>query len=297
VAGQEELPGVTEVWDPLEPSLQQVFHQIPAATGVPGVHVLWRLLAEFPRFLTGTWPALAVYLRSESLHAAAETLVQASFLVDAVGLPSHKAFRGDLARAEIDADLRVRIEHFNDLSQIGVARLLAVAAGLHEGAWGRAWAPVPPTAEAFAPGPVEGVYVPPLRPDEARGKAVDVLATIEREHRLPFLDDYYRSLARIPDYLSAAWNAIRPIVGDPVYLDLAASLGTRARVWEGSGAAAMAAQQSIQACEPATREAIRRVLDAFVDAVLPQTLIDISLIKALTSGPERATSPSASDMA
>ncbi len=291
----QQLPGVTEVWEPQEASLQRVYEQIPAATGVPGVHVLWRMLAQFPMFLTAAWPALAVCLRSEPLRAAAATLIQASFLADAVGPPSHKAFRGDLARAEIDAELRMRIEHFNDLSQIGLARLLACAAAAREGAWGRAWAPAAQADEAFVPDPVEGIYVPPLRRSEARGKAVEVLASIEREHGLPFLDDYYRSLARIPDYLSAAWNAIRPLAGDPAYLDLAASLVARARAWAGSGAAATAAQQAIEACEPAEGEAIRRVLDAVVDEVLPQALIDVALVKALTSGPERATSPWASE--
>jgi hypothetical protein len=279
-----------EVWDPQDPQLRRVFAEIPAVSGVPGVPLLWRLLANFPSVLSAAWPALANALASAPLRASAQEAIRASFLTQAVGMPSHKAFRGDLVRAEIDADLRAQIERFNDWNQTGVARLLLLAAAMREGARGRVRSVTAATLPRAGHGATEGVYVPPVRRGEERGKAAEVLAQIEREHGLPFLDDYYRSLARVPDYLAAAWNAIRPIVGDPIYLDLAVSLRAVALEWPGAGVAA-AMLQAVETAGPGAQRQIRSLLDLCVDAVLPQTLVDITLIKALTSGPDHATSP------
>jgi len=55
-----------------------------------------------------------------------------------------------------------------------------------------------------------------------------ILERVRREHGLALLDDYYRSLGRIPDYLAAAWNAIQPLVGDTIYLARASALAEEA---------------------------------------------------------------------
>ncbi len=205
-------------------------------------------------------------------------------------MPSHKAFRGDLVRAEIDAELRQRIEHFNATSQTRVARLLVLAAAMREGVSGRASAPARKAEADAQAGSIAGVLVPPLRPAERQGKAAEVLGRIETEHGLPFLDDYYLCLARIPDYLSAAWNALRPLVGDPAYLELGKRLTLRAAAGAGADPVATAASQALEACALPDQAAIVGQLNAWVEKVLPETLVDIALIKALTSGPGKATS-------
>jgi hypothetical protein len=278
-----------EVWEPQDPALRRVYSEITAASSMPGVHRFWRMLAAFPSFLVAAWPTFEAALSTQSQQAVADDLVRASFLREAVGLPSHKAFRGDLARAEIDAELRERIERFNSASQIGTAELFALAAAMREGVYGRARLdPSPSWGGATAPRHPRGVYVPPLRAGERRGKAEEVLRRIELEHNLPILDDYYASLARIPDYLAAAWNAIHPIVGDPEYLALASRLVQRAAMGADGDGRAFAARQAAQIGPPAEQAAIRRLLDLLVERVLPQTLIDITLVRALTSGPDGA---------
>src|SRR6478672_2010359 len=95
-----------EIWEPHNPLVAAVFEAAPGAVGVAGVHRLWRRLAYYPGFLAAVWPALGNDLRSAELQAAASALANASFIEEAVGMPSHKAFRGDLVRAEIDAGFR-----------------------------------------------------------------------------------------------------------------------------------------------------------------------------------------------
>jgi hypothetical protein len=283
------LTVLPEVWEPEEPELRQVFSEIPAATGSPGVHQLWRRLASQPAFLTAIWPAASAALNSPALDAEAARLRSAAFIVEAVGMPSHKAFRGDLVRAEIDADFRAKIEHFNDFSQFTISRLLVLVSALIDAGAGR----LSPPADIVIVMPripgAEAVYVPPFREDEASGKSGGILERVAREHGLPFLDDYYRSLARVPEFLSAAWNAIRPIVGDPVYIARAARLSRmagRAGATLPAGSIATSALSTMPAPHAA---AVRMALEAFAKQVLPQTLIDVTLIKALTSGPGRAT--------
>jgi hypothetical protein len=289
VPHQREVSALTEIWEPDDPALRYIFLAIPTSVGVPGVHLLWRLLANFPQFLTAVWPAIADDLGSQALNSRALELIRRSFLSEAVGLPSHKAFRGDLVRAEIDAELREHIEHFNDVSQIGLARLLVVAAVAVEGA-GQEPTPDPGRlTHVGAEQQVNAVYVPPLRPEETLGKAREVLDRIEREHGLPWLDDYYRSLGRVPDYLAAAWNAISPIVGDPAYLARGGELARIASAAGGRLSTGLAATPALQGLDVETRRLTHDVLKSFAELVLPQTLVDVTLIKALTSGPERAT--------
>lgn len=279
-----------EVWEPADTALEGIFQQLPHLVGAPGVHLLWRRLAKYPLFLATIWPAVRASLQSIEIEECAQRLRASAFIVEAVGMPSHKAFRGDLVRAEIDADFRAKIENFNDLSHAGISRQLVLAVALTSAGTGAPVDEAGPAETTASRLSDDAVYVPPLRQGEAAGKAEEILERIGREHGLPFLDDYYRSLGRIPDFLSAAWNAIRPIVGDALYLDRAAELVRLADETAASlpaGAAVSAGMRKLAAEEA---RSIREMLGVFARQVLPQTLIDVTLIKALTSGPQHATS-------
>jgi hypothetical protein len=287
IARSESL---AEVWDPAEPAIGAIFEQIPAAMGVPGVHLFWRLLGNFPGFLEAAWPALAVTLGSQALAEAAERLRHAAFIIEAVGLPSHKAFRGDLVRAEIDADFRAKIEQFNDASQNGLARLLVTAAAIRGSVRGNAFqASGPAVSTPRHEAPRNWVAVPPLRENEAAPKARELLDRIQREHHSRYLDDYFRSLGRIVEYLGATWNAIRPLVGDPEYIARASALSRMAS----DDALVLPTPTLLRPVFGELRAddatTLLALLDYFVDEHLPQALIDVTLIKALTSGPDRAT--------
>lgn len=281
------LSGLPEIWEPETAAIREIFTQIPGAVGVPGVHLFWRLLANLPEVLRANWPSLAAALSTRALADGARELRRRALIEEAVGLPSHKAFRGDLVRAEIDADFREKISNFNDLSQYGLSRLLIVVAALngHSALAGQQARGRIPSAGL----PESAVYVPPLREGEARGKAVEILERVQREHGLPLLDDYYRSLGRIPDYLAAAWNAIRPLVNDPEYLARAALLSSHAAAITSQRLPPPPLSLGTPGLSQPPAGQLREMIDFFARVLLPQTLIDVTLIKALTEGPERAT--------
>jgi hypothetical protein len=281
---------IPEVWEASAPNIAEIFTQIPALIGVPGVHKLWRWLASYPELLLSIWPAVSDSLRSSELEDYVHRLRAVAFIVEAVGMPSHKAFRGDLVRAEIDADMRSKIERFNDASQLSLSRLLVIAQAMAQ-----LWIGAPSKqggVEYTAPVPAlrDAVYVAPLQPRELTGKAEEVLNRVSSRHSLPFLDDYYYAIARVPEFLAAAWNAISPVVGDALYLDRAAEL-TRIADEAAAGLPVRSAfGRALTGMRSDQRESINTIVNQFVEQVLPQTLIDVTLIKALTSGPEHAVS-------
>ena len=278
-----------EIWDPQEPAISAIFKQLPAAIGVPGMHLFWRLLANIPDFLIPAWATITTILQAPAFEPAAERLTESAFIVEAVGLPSHKAFRGDLVRAEIDADFRGKIEHFNDASQYGLVRLLLLISTVRAGVRA-APATRPPNIRVNRPAATsrDWVEVPPLREGEGSTLALALLEQIRLQHHQPYVDDYYRSLARIVDYLSAAWNAIRPLVGDPEYLARATALCTMASDFAGTLPPAASLQSTLSNLDLKQSAIVRALLDYFAEELLPQTLMDVTLIKALTSGPEHA---------
>jgi hypothetical protein len=115
----------------------------------------------------------------------------------------------------------------------------------------------------------------------------ELLEAVRAGHRRPFVDEYFRGIARAPDYLAAAWNALSPIVRDEAYDEHGAALARAAS----EAAARLPGPASVP---PALAQAdpsgarLRTVVDYFLRRHLPDTLIDLSLIKALTDGPEAA---------
>jgi hypothetical protein len=284
----DDLP---QAWQPSDPNVIAAFEQVPPVMGVPGVHKLWRWLASYPKLFLSIWPAATESLRAVELEDCAHRLRAVAFIVEAVGMPSHKAFRGDLVRAEIDADMRSKIERFNGASQIALSRLIVVAAAMVLPSSRAAAQPVEARYQALTGTPEGAVYVAPLRPEEITGKAKEVVHRVEREHSLPFLDDYYYSIGRIPEYLSAAWNAISPVVGDALYLDRAEELTRVAAEAATELPLAKAFRDSLERF-PQDSDSVKTTLRQFSQEVLPQTLLDVTLIRALTSGPEHAVSNS-----
>jgi hypothetical protein len=279
---------LAELWEPSDPDLAAIFEEIPPLMGAPGVHKFWRWLATQRELFVTLWPAIEQSLLTTELEDSAHRLRAVAFIVEAARMPSHKAFRGDLVRAEIDSDMRSKIERFNESSQVGISRLLAIAQALAEPS-ARAMEQSNEVAASRAGRLLEGAtYVAPLRRNQITGKAKEVLARVERAHSLPFLDDYYYSIARVPEFLSAAWNAISPVVGDPLYLDRATEL---VRVADETGTDLPLGEAFVNAIErlPSKEaDSLRVRLSQFAGQVLPQTLIDVTLIRALTSGPEHA---------
>ena len=264
------------------PAVAEVFAAIRETARVPYVGLFWRMLAFEPDLLAAAWAAVEPALRSWASERAAAALRDEALIVEAATIASHKAFRGDLVRAEIDYDLRSRIASFNAIAHYALSQHLLACALLA----GDDTASRPASAgERVRPaGLVSGaVAVAPLDPARARGRAAELLPAIAAAHGWPTTEDAYRGLARLPDYLGAAWNALMPIVGDEEYQRRAAALAQRA------GAAAAGLPFNGEALGTLTqdqRDWLRALAGYFQRRVLPEALIDMAIIKTLTDGPE-----------
>ncbi len=249
---------------------------------VPFVGLFWRALAADPALLRRAWQAVAPGLATHAAERAAVRLRSHALIVEAAGIASHKAFKGDLVRSEIDYDLRMRINNFNHVARYALPKHLLAVSMLTAALDGAHASPRDGEATAIPTGIAVGaVAVAPIEPATARGRAAELLPVIAAAHDWPRAEDYYCSLARLPDYLGAAWNALRPVVGDEEYESRARELV------ESAARAAAALPRAVHF--PTTDEERRRLrplLALFREHILPETLIDCAMITALTDGPD-----------
>ncbi|MFN8559427.1 MAG: hypothetical protein U0531_19510 [Dehalococcoidia bacterium] len=284
----EETPHLPEVQEgEAAPEVRAVFEDIAATLRVPFVGLFWRVVAAEPATLRLAWEAVAPNLRTWAAERAADTLRGRALIAEAAEISSHKAFKGDLVRAEIDYDLRTKINNFNHVARYALPKhLLAVtmlAAALEGAAVGGANGDTSEIPRGVAAG---AVPVSPLYPPLARGRAAELLPRIATAHGHPTAEDYFRSLARLPDYLSAAWNVIKPVVGDEEYVARGESLVALAKDFVRG--------LPYPVVFPAGRLSpeqvgdIGQLLRLFRDSILPQTLMDAAIITVLTDGPDLA---------
>lgn len=265
------------------PQVATVYREVADHLRVPYLGPFWRALAWDADAFGRIWAALSPALASDAFEREAAALRRAALIDEAASMSSHQAFRGDLARAEIDFDMRDKIANYNAAVHYALAKNLLAAAlllRLLDGADAG-----PPTGGAGAPFGVApaAVFVPPVPLEQARGRVAELFAEIAPAHHQPVLDEYYRAIARAGDYLNAAWNAIRPVVGDPYYDERAAALAAAAA----TAAARLPAKAGADlALNDAGEARLRTVLGYFAGRHLPTMLIDLSLIRALTDGPE-----------
>ncbi len=257
---------------------------IVATVRVPFAGLFWRVLAADPMVLTAVWAAVRPNLRTRAAELSAKRLRDHALIAEVAGIASHKAFKGDLVRAEVDWDLRTRINNFNHIARYALPKHLLAVTLVAELLAGRL--PAGSTGGELTPtGPAPGaVSVSPVELSSARGRAASLLAEIAAAHGQPVPEDYYRSLARLPDYLAAAWNVLRPVVGDDQYQAHARSLVALAV--EESGRLPLAPHLPAGALTPPQRDELIPVVAFFQQRVLPQTLTDCAIITALTDGPE-----------
>ena len=262
-----------------------LYAEIAATLRMPFLVPFWRPLAWEPESFARLWSAVRPLLVRRDVEQEAAALRRAALIEEAVTMPSHQAFKGDLVRSEIDYEMRERIANYNAAVHYALPKTLLVATWLlappSDGASGAAPGDEIPTG--IAPG---AVAVTPAPPEQVRGRLADLLEEIPRAHGHPIADEYFRAIGRLTDYLNAAWNAIQPIVRDEPY-------DARGRELVQLAEAAIARLPGAGAPppfsdDPAATARFRSIATYFARRHLPDLLIDVAMIKGLTDGPERA---------
>lgn len=265
------------------PEVRALFGEIAETLRVPFPGLFWRVLATGPALLRAAWDVVAPALRSVALERAADRLRGRALIREAAEMSSHQAFKGDLVRVEIDYDLRDKINNFNHIALYALPKHLLALVLLERALAGE----TDPRAEGdgeIARGIAAGaVPVSPLDPAMARGRAAELLPVIAAGHGHPAPEDYFRSLARLPDYLGAAWNALKPVVRDPEYDARGQELVELARA-----EAARLPLHSKLILDDGQRERLAALVRLFAEQMLPDTLMDAAIVTTLTDGPDLA---------
>lgn len=279
--GLRLIPRLGEVMpDEADDGTRAVYEGVRTRLRVPFVNFIFRVLANYPTYLSFAWNRVEPYLLSSRFEEAADALRARALLEpvpDAAGVDW--ASLGDLAR----------IRGFTDTIHYAIPKLLLVVSAFDEGLKGEPGAADGPHEAGVEPGVAEGTMtLPMVATDEATGRLREVLEEIRARHGHPDVASYYRGVAGWPPFLEAAWGRVGPLVGTAPY-------GERKRgLLEGARNSVLglplpsgeeAAERGVD--EERIRE-IRAILAVFRFRVISDTFLDVSLIKALLDGPGAA---------
>ncbi|HSE50146.1 MAG TPA: halocarboxylic acid dehydrogenase DehI family protein [Terriglobales bacterium] len=202
------------------------YSEIRRQLGLPFVPLAYQIYATYPRFLELHWQAMRPVVETEAFFRLAER-VRADGYTRAhsyLRVPDLCERVEDLrfstgARHELTAT--VELLHYKD-----ALLLLLLAAQLQ--AFDH---PVGTEAPATPAGVPELGEAPVLVDEErAAGPVRRVFDDLKRTLDVPFVLPDYRALARWPDFLTAYWQVMKPVVQSPLYSECQWAL--RDTTWE-----------------------------------------------------------------
>jgi hypothetical protein len=271
-----QLPEVMP--DQANADVRAVYEDIQKTFRVPIVNFFFRVLANYPSYLVPGWREFGPCLRTLKIERAADELRSAALLEPAPDCSGVEwAVLGDLSK----------IRPFTDTIHYLLPKLLLVATSFHKG-FQQARTVSADTARieqeiqpGIAPGTMSILMVNPV---VAKGHLHDLFESIKERHHHPGVATYYRSLGHWPDFLSAVWDRIMPLVDSPAYAAL------KQRLLNQASEAVEGFKVSWQntAGEARNAKEISAICALFRFRLVCDLLIDVSLIKAMLDGPEAA---------
>ena len=274
--GMERVPQLVDVTvDKASAQLRPLYDDIEQTLRVPFVNFIFRMLANFPEYFEPAWRGLAPNLRTLEFEQAADRL-RAAAVPD---ITVESITNDKLASADRQAVL-----DFTDSIHYVLPKLLLVATCLDLQLGGAR----PERATALSPRTVDGVaegtrvlsFVDPAQVDDAVRRIFD---DIRDTHQHPGVASYYRGLAHFPDFLDTAWTGVRTHVTAPAYTARKQSV---IELGETLGKTFLPADAVTP--DAAVRDDIRAVLAVFRYRIIPDLLLDVTLIKTMLDGPAAA---------
>lgn len=279
--GLELIPRLGEIMpDEAGEEVQVVYQDVRDRLRVPFVNFVFRVLANYPVYLEFAWGRISPYLLTRQFEQTADDL-RVRALPEAISGRSTVEWDslGDLDR----------IRMFTDTIHYALPKLLLVATALDEGLGGASGVSVDEGPEQVEPGAAEGTgVVPMVSSDEADARLQALFRQIKDRHGHPDVASYYRGLANWPDFLEAAWRELDSVLDSGPVEERKLDLLRHAEGVVGL----MPLPSRAEAVGLGLREDdirdLRAVLAMFRFRVIPDTFVEVALIKAFLDGPDVA---------
>jgi hypothetical protein len=264
--------------DGLSEPMQSVYDDIERTLRVPFVNFIFRTLANFPDYFVPAWQALSPHLRQVACERAGDRLRS---------LAAHEITVEPLAKDILSMEDQSAIVAFTDAIHYVLPKLLLTVTAFDKQASGDfLFSPVPTTGDAalLPYGIAQGTgKLPLLDPADADARLRSLFQDIQDQHGHPGVASYYRGLGQYPVFLGQVWQEVRRHIDTDSYrqrkqsvLTLAESLADRELV------------RHAPAPMAAAPEAVREILAVFRTRLIPDLLLDVTLIQAMLGDPQAA---------
>lgn len=266
--------------------LGRLYDEMRQTLRVPFVNFVFCVLANYQDYLVPEWDRLRPWAGTLRFELAADALRSAALLDPAPALAGADwPALGDLGR----------IRPFTDSIHYALPKLLLLATAMDEGLDEQ-----PPRAgltpatdlgrdDVLPRGVASGVLaIPMVSPEDADPALLELFERIKQRHGHPGVATYYRSLGHWPAFLQSTWERIEPLVGTPAYEAQRQILIEQAL----AGISTVPTRHRLAVPGSEThglrRDDLRAVLVVFRFRVIPDLLLDVSLVRAMVDGPDAA---------
>lgn len=279
--GLELIPNLGEVMpEQADENVQSVYEDIQGRLRVPFVNFIFRVLANYPEYLEFAWQEISPHLLTEEFEDLANDL-RAQSLPEAVS-----------ERSEVDWKELGDLEHirtFTDTIHYVLPKLLLVASALDEGLTGKSGVSTEAGPPPVNSGAAEGTgVVPMVSPEDADTSLRALFEEIKRRHGHPGVASYYRGLANWPDFLRAAWGELEPVFDSGPVGERKLELLRHAAGVAGLMPLPNPDGLSGRGMKNEDVQDLRAILAVFRFRIIPDTFVEVSLIKSFIDGPDAA---------
>ncbi len=275
------IPRLSEVMEErADEEIRSVYENVRATLRVPFVNFIFRVLANYPDYLGFAWGRIGPHLLTREFERAADGL-RARALLEPVPNPPEEDWQalGDLKS----------IRAFTDTIHYVLPKLLLVVSAFDEGLGGELGKKEEVSEPAIAPGVAEGtIALPMVAEEEASGELNRLFDEIRRRHGHPGVASYYRAIGRWPQFLETVWERVGPLVGSETYELRKGELLEEARAVVLGLPLPNREEVTALGLDGKCLEELRAILAVFRFRIIPDTFLEVALIKAMLDGPEAA---------
>ncbi len=206
--------------------IRPIYQDIKQTLGVPLVNAIFQAYAVYPEFLERHWKAFKPVLQTQEFFELAERLRGEAYtrMHNYFSVPDFCARLREQSLtpgALQDLTSVVELFHYNDAPLLLLAAAQLQAFELRVG---REGTPTTPADHPVFPEKPALIDEDTASPDIRR-----IYEDIKKTLGLPIVNTDYRAFARYPDFLSAYWDVLKPILQSPVYSE--SQQGMRESAW------------------------------------------------------------------